>query len=85
MLNLLDEVNFKEPAHEPTLEEAEQNLLFVGTHSTTGRLFVQFAEGEEAVAVEIKTPELRAKMLSLLIDGLGGTLDRLRGEEANQA
>lgn len=65
----------------PLAQDLEQDLLFVGLHSSTGRLRVQFTQGEEFVDFEIQNSELRTKMMSLLLDGIGNALERARKEE----
>lgn len=84
MISSVNEIDLNEPGVTPSADEAEQNLLFLGTHSATGRLMVQFIQGDEAVGFEIARPELRTQVLSLLIDAVGEGLAALR-EEAGQA
>lgn len=84
MIVNVNEIDLNEPGVTPDVTEAEQNLLFLGTHSSTGRLMVQFIQGDEAVSFEIARPALRTQVLSLLIDAVGESLAALR-EEAGQA
>lgn len=87
MISKTADFDLTEPAstRPSTIEEADQDLAFVGQHCSTGQLMVQFVQGEEAVCFQVVTPELRTKMLSLLIDGLGNKLNMVRGEEAPKA
>jgi hypothetical protein len=85
MIVSIEDIDLKDPAIQHTIESAEQNLLFLGTHSTTGRLLIQFVQGEEAVAFEIVRSDLRTQILSLLLDGVGNNLSMLRQEEAAHA
>jgi hypothetical protein len=66
----------------PSLQEREHDLLFLGMHSSTGILRVQFIQDDEQVELEVQTPYFRTQILSLLIDAAGEALNKAREEAA---
>ena len=73
---------FQDEAIKSSIEDVEQDLLFLGLHSSTGVLRVQFIQGEELVGFEIVNPARRAQILSILIDAVGESLEKTRQEAA---
>lgn len=71
-----------EPALVSTAQELEEGVAFVNAHSTTGILRVQFWQGARMVSFEIRTPDYRQPILSLLIDSVNTAIEQAQEQEA---
>jgi hypothetical protein len=84
MPTLLQDFEIQAPAEVKPAAEMGQDLLFLGLHSSTGVLRVQFIQGDELVAFEVQNPVLRTTILSALIDVAGELFHQREAEEASQ-